>query len=116
MNRYEKMCGALVLVFAFSVIAIGQVATPALTPTKEQTLQLKVDQQARTIALQAAQIAQNNFLAAQQQYQSANQTLNMDAEKVKADNKWDAATSFDADSLTFTAPAPKPSTVSPSKK
>lgn len=76
-------------------------------PTEVQSLRLQVAQKNAQLAQAALQQAQRNF-------QDAFAALNAEAEKVKAEEHWDAKVTFDPDKLTFAeaavaaAPAPAP--------
>lgn len=106
----------LVAVFVLMVAVLGAGAlarsqSAGLTPTKEQTLELKVAQLTAIIAQKEAQDAAARSQAAMKALVDA-------ADKVKADNKWDAATTFDPNTLAFTPPKPKPAPapVAPAKE
>ena len=57
------------------------------------------------IAQLEARLAFRDLEVAQQQYQSKLKALVDAADKVKRENKWDARTEFDANTLTFTLPS-----------
>lgn len=92
-----------VFVLLVTALSIGVLADGprVLAPTNTQTLQLKVAQL-------TAILAQKDAVAAQEHAQATMRDFMEIAEKVKADNKWDSATAFDPNTLTFTAPAKEP--------
>lgn len=71
-------------------------------PTEVQSLRLQVKQR-------DAQIAQRDVLAAQQRFAALVQQLQVEAENVKTEQKWDKSVVFNVDTLTFSeAPKPEP--------
>jgi hypothetical protein len=99
-KSYNKFLGISALILLGAFPALGQNA-PKLVPTENQSLRLQVKQK-------DAQLQQIAFQQASEAFQKAMDDLRKEGEKVKAENGWDAGTIFSIDTLSFTAPAPKP--------
>ena len=116
MNRFEKLCGLLAVLFAFAAVVLGlavivQGQGAPLKPTEEQNMRLQLKQKDAIIAYQQVQMVSAALDRAKEQHQAAFAALNAEADKVKAENKWDLGTIFNPDfnekTPAFTA-APKP--------
>lgn len=96
-----------VLLVAVSSLFATTEAEQKYEPTEVQTLRLQVKQKDAIIAQSQIAMAQTQLNAAQAHFQEVLASLNAEADKVKADNKWDKdKVVFDPQALVFKLAAP----------
>jgi len=108
-----KVIVTMIVILAGLVIALfGQDAkapAPVYKASESQTLKLE------NLQLKA-QLAQKDLQAAQAQFQQALVNLTNEAAAVKKANGWPDDTQFDPNTVSFSAPPPKPAAAKGDKK